>query len=134
MFAEAVERNAVIRRVVLRYANLLMATVAQTTACNRSHTLEERMSRWLLMTHDRVDSDEFPLTQEFLASILGVRRPTVTLAGVTLQRAGLIRYSRGRITILDRAGLEQVPCECYEYIRSEFEQPFEAQGTAGQKP
>jgi Mn-dependent DtxR family transcriptional regulator len=78
------------------------------------------MSRWLLMTHDRVNGDTFPLTQEFLAQMLGVHRPAVNIAGGALQRAGLIRYTRGEITIADRAGLEAAACECYDVIRKEF--------------
>jgi CRP-like cAMP-binding protein len=105
----------------LRYANVLLAMVSQTAACNRSHSLEERMARWLLMTRDRVDDDTFPLTQEFLGQMLGVRRPTVSLAGATLQKAGLIRYTRGRITILDRPALESASCECYAALRERFE-------------
>jgi CRP-like cAMP-binding protein len=106
---------------LLRFANATMATLAQSVACNRAHSLEERMCRWLLMTHDRVDSDSFRLTQEFLAKMLGVRRPTVNVAGTSLQRAGLIRYSRGTITITNRAGLEEASCECYAQVRDEFD-------------
>jgi len=106
--------------LLLRYANATLATLAQGVACNRAHSLEERMCRWLLMTHDRVGTDSFPLTQEFLAQMLGVRRPTVNIAGTSLQRAGLIRYSRGRITVVDRKGLEEASCECYAHIRDEI--------------
>jgi DNA-binding transcriptional regulator YhcF (GntR family) len=83
--------------------------------------VDARMSRWLLMTHDRVDSDDFPLTQEFLAAMLGVARPTVNIAGATLQRAGFIKYSRGRIAVIDRQGLESASCECYQRIRDELD-------------
>jgi CRP-like cAMP-binding protein len=107
--------------ILLRYTNAMMAMLAQGAACNRAHALEQRMCRWLLMTRDRVDSDDFPLTQEFIAQMLGVRRPTVSLAGATLQRAGLIKYSRGRITILDRPGLEEASCECYALVHRQFE-------------
>ncbi|HUQ87028.1 MAG TPA: Crp/Fnr family transcriptional regulator [Vicinamibacterales bacterium] len=110
-----------LQTLALKVANAQMATVAQTAACNRAHTLEERMARWLLLTRDRMDDDEFPLTQEFLSHMLGVRRPTVSLGGATLQKAGLIRYSRGHITIVDRKGLEQVSCECYSAIRDRYE-------------
>jgi CRP-like cAMP-binding protein len=106
--------------LLLRYANATLAMLAQGVACNRAHSLEERMCRWLLMTHDRVDADSFPLTQEFLAQMLGVRRPTVNVAGTSLQRAGLIRYSRGRITVVDRKGLEEASCECYAQVRDEI--------------
>lgn len=107
--------------IVLRYVNVQIATLAQTAACNRVHTIEERMARWLLMTADRVAGLEFPLTQEFLSQMLGVRRPSVSLAGAMLQKAGLITYSRGTITILDREKLEDSACECYALIRDRFE-------------
>jgi CRP-like cAMP-binding protein len=94
---------------------------AQSAACNRLHDVEARMARWLLMTHDRVEGDEFALTQEFLAEMLGVARPTVNIAGATLQKAGFIRYARGRIAVLDRPGLESASCECYQRIREELE-------------
>jgi CRP-like cAMP-binding protein len=114
-------RGSSLERILLRYANALMSMLSRGAACNAAHSLEQRMCRWLLMTHDRVDTDDFPLTQEFLALMLGVRRPTVSLAGSVLQRAGLIKYSRGRIAILDRKGLEQSSCECYAVVRKHFE-------------
>jgi len=119
--------------LLLRYTSAMMKMFAQTAACNRLHPVEERMSRWLLMTLDRVGTTNFPLTQEFLATMLGVRRPTVNIAGATLQKAGLIRYSRGKITVLDRAGLESASCECYAQIRAEFELALGngSQGSAG---
>jgi CRP-like cAMP-binding protein len=119
-----VERGGTLDRVIRRYAGAAMSLLAQSAACNRAHSVEQRMARWLLMTRDRVDSDEFPLTQEFLGQMLGVRRPTVSLAGTALQRAGLIRYSRGRITIVDRRGLEEVSCECYAYVKEQFDDAF----------
>jgi CRP-like cAMP-binding protein len=106
--------------LLLRFAHATMALLEQSVACNRVHSLEERMCRWLLMTHDRVGADRFPLTQVFLAEMLGVRRPTVNIAGRSLQRAGLIRYVRGNITIVDRKGLEDSSCECYSQVRAEF--------------
>ena len=123
-------------RVLLRYANFVTAMAAQTAACNRMHVVDARLCRWLLMTHDRVDGDEFPLTQEFLAMMLGVARPTVNIAGATLQRAGFIRYTRGRIRILDRRGLEAATCECYQRLREELRltlQPDGARARAGQR-
>ena len=120
-----VNRGGSLGPVLRRYTNALMAMLAQGAACNRSHALEQRMCRWLLMTRDRVDSDDFPLTQEFLASMLGVRRPSVSLVGATLQRAGLIKYSRGRITILDRRGLEEASCECYAFVQDQFEKALD---------
>ncbi len=102
------------------YLNFVIAMLGQGAACNRMHTVEARMARWLLTTHDRVGSAEFPLTQDFLSQMLGVQRPTVNLAGTTLQRAGLIRYSRGRIAIADRKGLEAAACECYKHLRKQL--------------
>lgn len=110
---------------LLRFVNFVSAMAAQSAACNRMHTVDARMSRWLLMTHDRVEDDSFPLTQQFLAQMLGVARPTVNIAGATLQRAGFITYSRGRITILDRDGLESASCECYGRIREELEETLD---------
>jgi CRP-like cAMP-binding protein len=104
-----------------------MTQVAQTAACNRLHPIEARCARWLCMTHDRVgggpgDGVAFPLKQEFLAMMLGVRRAGVTVAAGALQNAGLIRYRRGGIRVLDRAGLEAASCECYALVRREFDQ------------
>jgi CRP-like cAMP-binding protein len=112
-------------RLLHRYASATITMMSMTAACNRAHSLDQRMCRWLLMTLDRVGRDEFPLTQEFMAQMLGVRRPSVSLAGRDLQRAGLIRYSRGRVTVLDRRGLEAASCECFARIRDEFEQVLE---------
>jgi CRP-like cAMP-binding protein len=111
------ELNALVRR----YAQGLFDQIAHTTACNHVHSVQARMCRWLLMTHARVGADEFHLTQEFLAQMLGVRRPSVTVAAGQLQRAGLIRYQRGRIRIADRPGLEAGACECYETVRQEID-------------
>jgi CRP-like cAMP-binding protein len=113
-FREIVAGNEGIQRVFLRYAMALFNQVAQSVACNRLHSLEERCARWLLITHDRVDGDEFKLTQEFLSYMLGVHRPAVTLAAGELQESGFIRYSRGNIVITDRAGLEGASCACYQ--------------------
>lgn len=104
-----------------RYTQAFVAQVLQSVACSGLHDVEARCSRWLLMTHDRVGKDSFPLTQEFLAEMLGVHRPTVTVAARTLQRAGLIRYSRGVVTIVDRVELEKAGCECYGIVRRRFE-------------
>ena len=103
------------------YTLALFNQVAQTTACNRMHLVEQRCARWLLQTHDRVTSDQFLLTQEFLSQMLGVRRSGVSAAAGLLQKAGLIRYVRGRITILNRQGLEAAACECYRVIKREFD-------------
>jgi CRP-like cAMP-binding protein len=111
-----------LRTLVLRYAQTFMSQVGQGSACNRAHTVGERCARWLLMTHDRVGEDEFTLTHEFLAAMLGVRRAGVTVAAGMLQKAGLIRYARGNITVVDRHGLEAASCGCYLTIRNSYEQ------------
>ena len=107
----------------LRYVQVLYEQTAQAVACNRRHGMDERCARWLLATHDRVGADhgvdQFPLTHEFLAAMLGVRRASVTVAAGMLQQAGLIRYSRGRVTVRDRAGLEAASCECYGVLRDQ---------------
>lgn len=107
--------------VLQRYVLAFFSQTSQQVACNSLHSVEERCSRWLLLTHDRVGSDEFPLTQEFLSQMLGVRRASVTVVAGILQRAGFIRFRRGRMTILDRQGLEESSCECYGIIRAEFD-------------
>jgi len=106
-----------LQRALQRYTYALMAQVTQTAACNRFHVIEARLARWLLMTHDRMQSNPFHLTQEFLAHMLGVRRVGVTKAARTLQRNKLIGYSRGTITILDRKGLEAASCSCYKIVK-----------------
>ena len=110
-----------LRGLVQRYAQALFSQVTQQVACNGLHSVTERCSRWMLLTHDRVGSNEFPLTQEFLAQMLGVRRASVTVAAGVLQNAGFIRYLRGWVTIVDREGLENASCECYRIIRTEFD-------------
>jgi len=112
---------ASLRPLLLRYTMALLNQVAQVTSCNRLHEVQERCARWLLQTHDRVDSDSFPLTHEFLAQMLGVHRPTVTVAAGMLHKAGLIAYTRGSITIIDRKGLEAASCSCYRVIAAEYE-------------
>jgi CRP-like cAMP-binding protein len=119
-FHACVKRLDALRALLLRYTNVVMAMMGQTAACNRAHDTKARMARWLLMTHDRVEGDEFPLTQEFLGQMLGVRRPAVSVAGTALQRQGVIRYRRGKITVVDRAGLEGVSCDCYEHVAREY--------------
>ena len=120
-FQRALEESGDFATMVQRYTQGMINQMSQTTACNHAHSVQQRMCRWLLMTHDRVGADEFHLTQEFLAQMLGVRRPSVTVAAGLLQTAGLISYRRGRIRIADRAGLEQGACECYETVRQEFD-------------
>lgn len=107
-------------RILLRFTLAFFNQVAQSVACNRLHSLEERCARWLLITHDRVEGNEFRLTQEFLSFMLGVHRPAVTLAAGVLQKAGYIHYSRGKITITDRPGLEGVSCACYRATSDDY--------------
>jgi CRP-like cAMP-binding protein len=104
-----------------RYSQAVLASLMQCIACNALHTVYQRCSRWLLMAHDQMDGNEFVLTQQFLAIMLGTRRPTVSAISTRLQRMGLIRYTRGRIRVLDRKGLESASCECYRSIQREFE-------------
>jgi hypothetical protein len=120
-FSAELAKSASMRTVMLRYAHALFNQVAQSAACNHFHTLQQRCCRWLLMTHDRMQSQEFLLTQEFLAMMLGVQRTGVSVAAGALQRAGLIRYSRGIVTILDRRGLRAGACECYGLSKREFD-------------
>ena len=113
------DRVGSLHRLLRRYAHSLLTQVSQSAACNRFHTVDARLARWLLMTRDRLRSDEFRLTQEFMSNMLGVRREGVTRAASALQRQKLISYSRGRITVLDRDGLEAVSCKCYKIIKAE---------------
>ena len=118
---EVFEASAALRGVLLRYAQASHTQIAQTAACNGQHAVDERLARWMLMAHDRAGADEFPMTQEFMAMMLGVRRAGVSVAAGTLQKAGVIRYGYGRITVLDRAGLEAAACECYGAVRRQYE-------------
>ncbi|HEY0323432.1 MAG TPA: Crp/Fnr family transcriptional regulator [Pyrinomonadaceae bacterium] len=111
------EGHSPLLTALLLYTRVLMKQVAQTAACNRLHTVKERLSRWLLMCHDRMDSDELQLTQEYIADMLGSRRAGVSGAATSLQSEGVIRYSRGHISILKRGGLESFSCECYEAVK-----------------
>jgi CRP-like cAMP-binding protein len=119
-FQETLENNPTFVRILNRHSLALFNQAAQSVACNRLHSLEARCARWLLMTHDRMRLESFVLTHEFLSYMLGVHRPAVTLAAGVLQRAGLIRYTRGHVTVLDRAGLESVSCACYELTRTNY--------------
>ncbi len=121
-FLAAIDHNPGFAAMIKHYSGMMLALVAQSAACNRAHSLEERCARWLLMTHDQTGGDaEFPITQEFLAQMLGVSRPMVAIAAAALQREELISYHRGEMTIVDRLGLEKAACECYaighEYIQ-----------------
>jgi CRP-like cAMP-binding protein len=113
-------RGGVMQRLLLRYTQALMMQTMQTAACNRHHSVEQQLCRWLLSTVDRVTSHELVITQDLVASMLGVRREGITEAAGNLQRAGLIRYRRGHIAVLDRAGLERRVCECYAVVKTEL--------------
>ncbi len=119
-FKDAIASNAGLRRVAQRYLLAYLSLVSQSVACTRLHNIEERFARWVLMTHDRVDGDQFFLTQEFIADMLGVHRPSVSLVAGAFQQAGFIRYSRGAMTILNREGLEGAACECYATTSEQF--------------
>jgi CRP-like cAMP-binding protein len=114
-------KNGELNRIVLRFVHSMFTQVAQTAACNRLHTLDQRLARWLLMTHDRTDGDAFPVTQDFLSHMLGVRRAGVSVAATSLRQMGLIEYRRGNIHVLDRKGLEALSCECYGIVKQEYE-------------
>ena len=116
-FRTEIRKSAKLQQEVNRYTGALMAQITQTAACNRFHVVEARLARWLLMTRDRVRSDDFRLTHEFLGHMLGVRRVGVTKAAHALQEEKLITYSRGKISILDRKGLEAASCSCYELVK-----------------
>jgi CRP-like cAMP-binding protein len=120
-FAKAVEKYPAFARLLNRHSLALFNQAAQSVACNRLHTLESRCARWLLMTHDRTRLEEFVITHDSLSYMLGVHRPAVTLAAGMLQRAGLIRYTRGRVSVVNRRGLEGVACDCYEVTRRNYE-------------
>ncbi len=112
--------SAALRGLLNRYVLAFQAQVTMTAACNARHAIEQRLARWLLIAHDRAGADEFPMTHEFMAMMLGVRRPGVSLAAGVLQKAGLIHYVRGRMAVTDRPGLEAASCECYHVARREF--------------
>jgi CRP-like cAMP-binding protein len=117
---EVMEHDAPFRQMVLRYIHVVFLHVAQTALCNRLHSVEERLARWMLSTQDRVESAEFHMTHELLAKMLGTRRTSVSLAAAVLQKAGMLRYSRGHMVILDRKSLEKTACGCYEVMRGEM--------------
>lgn len=120
-FNRELARSPSMREAMLRYVHAFFNQVAQSAACNQFHTIHRRCCRWMLMTHDRMESDEFLLTQQFLAMMLGVQRTGVSAAAGALQRDGFIRYRRGIVTILDRAGLERASCEFYGVSKQEFD-------------
>ena len=118
---EEFARSGPVLHLLLRYTLALMTQMAQTAVCNRHHSLDQQLCRWLLLSLDRLSSNELAMTQELIANMLGVRREGVTEAALKLQKLGLIKYARGRITVLDRAGLEQRTCECYGVVKNEYD-------------
>jgi CRP-like cAMP-binding protein len=124
LLRQEMQVEAALQKLLLRYTQAVLNAVAQSAACNRLHLLEQRCARWLLACHDRAEADTFPMTHEFLALMLGVQRPGVTLAARSLREDGLITYNHGTMSVLDRRGLEAAACECYRVIRDEFARPF----------
>ena len=122
---QAFNESDALRTRLLRYMQALYTQVSQTAVCNGHHSLEERLARWMLMAHDRAGADQFPMTHEFMAMMLGVRRSGVTVTAGTLKQAGLISYKNGHMTVLDRPSLEAAACECYGTVQRYFEQLLE---------
>jgi CRP-like cAMP-binding protein len=120
-FRTELREQGALASLVERYTLAFFSQVSQQVACNGLHSVEQRCARWLLLTHDRVGSDEFPMTHEFLSQMLGVRRASVTVTAGTLQRAGFVEFSRGRVAVVDRAGLESAACECYAVTREVYD-------------
>jgi CRP-like cAMP-binding protein len=120
-FRDEVRRQGAMASMVERYTQAFFNQVSQQVACNGLHSVEHRCARWLLLTHDRVGTDEFPMTHEFLSQMLGVRRATVTVTAGILQKAGFVEFSRGRVAVVDRAGLEGAACECYAATREVYD-------------
>ena len=121
LLKEEFSRGGPMQRLLLRYTQALITQMAQTAVCNRHHSIDQQLCRWLLLSLDRLASNELKMTQELIANMLGVRRPGVTEAAMKLQEAGLIRYSYGHIEVLDRPGLEKRVCECYSVVKREFD-------------
>jgi CRP-like cAMP-binding protein len=124
-FLKECQNNGELPRILLRFTHSLLTQISQSAVCYRFHPIEARLARWLLMTSDRMETDEFPVTQEFLSNMLGVRREAVNKSAVILQQEELIKYSRGNLSILNRAGLEKAACKCYGIIKDE-EKKFSA--------
>ena len=120
-FRHALDEHPSLRALLFRYGEFMRAQLTQTAACNGNHGLEQRLARWLLMSHDRAGNDQFAMTHEFMATMLCVHRPSVTIAARLLQRAGLIRYGSGSVTVVDRRGLEAAACECYGAVRRQHQ-------------
>jgi CRP-like cAMP-binding protein len=119
-FRREVGGGGALHDLIGRYTQVIIAHLMQSTACNARHDVQQRCARWLLMTHDRMNEQDFNLSHEFLAAMLGVHRPTVSVAAAALQETGLIRYSHGRVTVRNRKGLEHASCECYAIIHAHF--------------
>jgi len=134
LLMEEFNRTGPMMRLLLRYTQALMTQMSQTAVCNRHHTVEQQLCRWLLMTQDRLPSSELTMTQELIASMLGVRREGITEAAGNLQRTGLISYRRGHISILNRSGLESRTCECYHVVKKEFRRLLTNEGASKQFP
>jgi CRP-like cAMP-binding protein len=124
---EEFERGNAVTRLLLRYTQALITQMSQTAVCNRHHSLDQQLCRWLLLSMDRLVGSELVMTQELIANMLGVRREGVTAGALKLQKAGLIRYGRGRIEVLDRTGLEQRVCECYAVVKKEYDRLLPAE-------
>jgi CRP-like cAMP-binding protein len=122
---EVMNKPSPLNELIARYTHAFLTLTSQTAACNRLHPIDERLCRWLKMTHDRVRRNEFMMRQEFMALMLGVHRPTVSTAANMLQKAGFIRYNRGHMEILDAEGLRQGTCECYEIMNTQFDKIFD---------
>jgi CRP-like cAMP-binding protein len=118
---EEFRRGGPVQALLLRYSQALITQISQTAVCNRLHSVEQRLCRWILLCHDRLQSNELRMTQEFISNMLGGRRQSVTVAAGRLQDAGLIHYARGHIKILDRAGLQAAACECYQVVKTELD-------------
>lgn len=121
MIKEEFDRSGPVLRLLLRYTQALISQMAQTAVCNRHHSLDQQLCRWLLLSLDRLSGNELVMTQELIANMLGVRREGVTEGALKLQKAGLIQYSRGHITVLNRQGLEERTCECYAVVKKEYD-------------
>jgi CRP-like cAMP-binding protein len=124
---EEFNRAGAVLHLVLRYTQALITQMSQTAVCNRHHSLDQQLCRWLLLSLDRLQGNELVMTQELIANMLGVRREGVTESALKLQKAGLIRYARGHITVLDRAGLQNRSCECYSVVRREYDRLLPAE-------
>jgi CRP-like cAMP-binding protein len=121
LLKEEFNRSGPVLHLLLRYTQALITQMSQTAVCNRHHSLDQQLCRWLLLSLDRLQEPELAMTQELIANMLGVRREGVTEAAANLQKAGLIQYRRGHITVLDRAGLERRTCECYAVVKKEYD-------------